>query len=346
VGQTHFSRVNSLQDNAPPKWVTDSRETYPKEDTSSPAAVPSNGRDRDLIEAFVQHQKAKGIRSLRKIPYLLGVFFSWLEDHGLSVADLTPLGAEEFQTYLATKEDEDGIVHYASGTVADIVQAVDAFYKTLADDGLVFQNPFYGLRHIKRAERLPRTVPTEAEMANYLKRLCAFDTHPTTRERRNWYRLHVIAELLYATGMRVGELAMLRPSDFDFEAKTVSIRSGKGGVARTAYLNDYAASVVRFYITQMREFVNHCHESDNLFGVASARNLDEALNPYFKALGGFTSHSFRHAVGTHLLRRGCDLRYIQIILGHDDLKSTALYTRVSKEELRDQLDSFHPRKEV
>ena len=223
---------------------------------------------------------------------------------------------------------------------------MDAFYKTLADDGLVFQNPFHGLRHIKREQRLPRTVPTEAEMADYLARLRAFDTRPTTRERRNWYRLHVIAELLYATGMRLGELAMLRPSDFDFDAKTVSIRSGKGGVARTAYLNDYAASVVRFYITQMRDVVNHCHESDNLFGVACARNLDEALNPYFKALGGFTSHSFRHAVGTHLLRRGCDLRYIQIILGHDDLKSTALYTRVSKEELRDQLDSFHPRKEV
>ncbi len=146
--------------------------------------------------------------------------------------------------------------------------------------------------------------------------------------------------------MRVGELATLRPSDFDFDAKTVYIRSGKGGVDRTAYLNDYAVSVVRFYITQMRELVNHCHDTDTLFGVASARNLDEALNPYFKALGGFTSHSFRHAVGTHLLRRGCDLRFIQIILGHDDLKSTALYTRVSKEELRDQLDTFHPRKEV
>ena len=131
---------------------------------------------------------------------------------------------------------------------------------------------------------------------------------------------------------------------FSGSAKTVFIRSGKGGVARTAFLNDYAVSVVKFYITEAREVVNFKRSSSTLFGVASARNLDSALNCHLKQLGGFTSHSFRHAVGTHLLRRGCDLRYIQLILGHDDLKSTALYTRVSKEELRDQLDSYHPRK--
>ncbi|HUW45713.1 MAG TPA: tyrosine-type recombinase/integrase [Dehalococcoidia bacterium] len=275
----------------------------------------------------------------------MGVFFTWLEERGLSLADLTPLGAEEFQTYLTTME-EDGVVHYASSTVADLVQAVDGFYKWLAEDGFVLQNPFYGLRHIKREQRLPRTVPTETEMATYLTRLRAFSDRPTTRERRMYYRLHVIAELLYASGMRLSELAALKPSDFDFEAKTVFIREGKGGVSRTAFLGDYAASVVRFYITQMREVANYCHDRDTLLGVDGSRNLDSFLNRNLNALFGFTSHSFRHAVGTHLLKRGCDLRFIQLILGHDDLKSTALYTRVSKEELRDQLDSFHPRKEL
>src|SRR5208337_2860557 len=65
---------------------------------------------------------------------------------------------------------------------------------------------------------------------------------------------------------------------------------------------------------------------DTLFGVSGAKALDRALNEQLKAICGFTSHPFHHAVGTHLLRRGCDLRFIQLIL-------------------RDQLDLFHPRKE-
>ncbi len=341
LGQTHFSKPNSLQDKASQKWGGSSREKGPKREPSPAPMLSATGRE--LIGPFVERRRAKGIRSLRKIPYLLGVFFSWLEDRGLSLDYLTPLGAEEFQTYLATREDE-GIVHYASGAVADIIQTVDAFYATLVEDKKVLQNPFYGLRRIKREQRLPRAVPTEAELAGCLKRLGAFHRHKTLRDRRIYYRLHVVAELLYATGMRLGELAALRPADFDFPARIVRIRAGKGGRSRTAFLYDYAADVVEFYSAHMRAVVNYSPSSDRLFGVASARTFDSALNPRLKALAGFTCHSFRHALGTHLLRRGCDLRFIQLILGHEDLNSTALYTRVSKEELREQIDRYHPRK--
>jgi site-specific recombinase XerD len=336
LGQTHSRAPNSLPGRARGKWVTKSGETGPKREP----AVRSK-----LVDSFVRYQEAKGIRSLRKVPYQLGVLSVFLEERDLRFADLTSFGAEEFQTYLTTLEDEEG-VHYASGSVADIIAVCSMFYRYLAVEGVVLVNPFYGIKHIKREARLPRTIPTEAEMAEHLARLCRYDERPTVRERRSWYRLHVIAELLYATGMRVDELARLRVADFDFDAHTVKIRAGKGGVGRTAYLADYAVAVVRFYITYMREAVNFSHRGDNLFGVSSGRNFDSALNGPLKRICGFTSHSFRHAVGTHLLQRGCDLRYIQLILGHEDLKSTALYTRVSKEELRDQLDHYHPRHEV
>lgn len=57
-----------------------------------------------------------------------------------------------------------------------------------------------------------------------------------------------------------------------------------------------------------------------------------------------TSHGFRHSLGTHLLRAGCDMRYIQIILGHESLGSTQVYTKVDKDDLKRSLDAFHPRK--
>ncbi|HUX22345.1 MAG TPA: tyrosine-type recombinase/integrase [Spirochaetia bacterium] len=341
LGQPHFSGSSSIPDKISTKWVSGFGETGPKTEPSG-SANPSSS-EQDLIRSFVERQRAKGVRSLRKVPYILKVFFSYLNERGLLLADLTPLGAEEFQTYLSTMET-DGIVHYASSTVGDIVREVDGFYKWLAAEGLVLANPFYGLRHVKREIRLPRTIPNQVEMAAHLERLRSFHTRPTVRERRTWYRLHVIAELLYGTGMRIGELAVLTSSDFDFDDRTVTVREGKGGITRTAFLSDYAASVVKFYITEMRDAVNYRHSRDTLFGVSGGRALDCSLNEQLRSLFGFTSHSFRHAVGTHLLQRGCDLRFIQLILGHDDLKSTALYTRVSKEELRDQLDSFHPRK--
>ena len=94
----------------------------------------------------------------------------------------------------------------------------------------------------------------------------------------------------------------------------------------------------------MRPVVNHWHEDgEHLFGVKGGRNLGASLNKWLKSTCGITCHGFRHSVGTHLMQRGCGLRSIQIILGHEDLNSTALYTKISKEDMRGQLDQFHPR---
>lgn len=294
-----------------------------------------------LVAAFVDRQREKGRRSLRKLPYWLAVYFRWLDDRSLGLAEVSPLAAEEFQTYLATVE-RHGEVHYATGTVASIVATVKVFHQWLVSDGRALRDPFHGLKMIKREQQLPRSIPSQEEMAELLEKLKRFWEAPTVGERRALYRLHVIAELLYATGMRLSELAALTEEDVDVARGVVRIREGKGGVERTAYLNEYAARVLSIYATDMREDVNRLQRKQ-LFGSVSGIGLCAWLNEHLKRYCGFTSHTFRHSLGTHLLQRGCDLRYIQLILGHNDLKSTALYTKVSKEELRDQLDKCHPR---
>ena len=143
--------------------------------------------------------------------------------------------------------------------------------------------------------------------------------------------------------MQIETFGTLEPGDFDLAAKTVRIKDGKDGVARTAFLTDYAAQVVGIYLGQMREAVHYRAGQSTVFGTASGQCLAGILNHQLKNHIGMTSHGFRHAVGTHLLRAGCDLRMIQLILGHEDLKSTAIYTQVVKEQLRDQLDRHHPR---
>lgn len=295
-----------------------------------------------MIDAFVRRQEAKGIRSLRKIPYWLSVYCLWLIDRGLSVADMSPFAAEEFQTFLVTTENAQGLC-YATKTVSDIVAVVDRFHAWLVETGAVRANPFYRMPRVKEPKNLPRDIPTVAELHEGLEGLRTFWKAPTIRERRQLYRLHVIAELLYATGMRLNELAHLVEDDIDWDHRIVHIRVAKGGLEREAYLSEYAAMVLRIYVTSMREAVNRYHDSATLFGCADAHTMDQSLNRRLKATFGFTSHTFRHTVGTHLLKAGCDLRFIQLILGHEDLDSTAVYTKVSKEDLRGQLDAFHPR---
>lgn len=295
-----------------------------------------------LAHAYIERQKAKGRRGLRKVPYYLDVYFRWLDDRGLRISDVNALAAEEFQTYLATKEN-DGQPHYTSGTVGGIVATVDMFHRWLTEEGHMLANPFYGLKRVKREQKLPRNVPSQDEMAEHLEKLRRFWDAQAVGERRALYRLHVIAELLYATGMRIDELARITPEDIDWAGNVVLIREGKGGATRLAYLNEYAARVLSLYVTTMRDTVNWNRKSPTVFGTSSGRTIDPAINKHFKRLFGFTSHTFRHALGTHLLQRGCDLRYIQLILGHDDLDSTAIYTKASKDDLRNELDKRHPR---
>jgi integrase/recombinase XerC len=165
------------------------------------------------------------------------------------------------------------------------------------------------------------------------------------------YRMHVIAELMYSTGLRVSEVAGLKPSDVDFARSVVNVRDGKGGYARVAFLNEYAREVLRLYAEKMRLLVMNelnRNRSEYLFG-AGWKNFKRTVNRYLAAasrklaLPALTSHSFRHALGYHLLRAGCNIRHIQEILGHRRLKNTEVYTKVDKEDLRKVLDNCHPR---
>lgn len=296
------------------------------------------GPEEGLIRAYVARRQTQGYRTLRKVPYCLHPLMDWLSDSGLDLRMLTPSAAEDYQSYLVTKQTE-GRVHYSTQSVRDMVNVTEGFYDYLRDTGLVATNPFHGLPRVKSSGQLP----SPKEMAELLDSLRQFGTEPHKGKRQNRYKLHVVAELMYATGMRLSEVAALEVRDIDFRSSVVTIREGKGGVQRKAYLNDYAREVLRIYVDQMRTVVNRNPENPTLFGVSSGKNLDSWLNGWLKKTCGLTSHTFRHAVGTHLLQKGCDLRFIQLILGHEDLKSTALYTKITKEDLKDQLDKFHPR---
>jgi site-specific recombinase XerD len=171
-------------------------------------------------------------------------------------------------------------------------------------------------------------------------------------QRLRRYRLHVIAEFLYATGLRITEAAMLIPPNIDTVSRIVYIPEGKGGKARLAFMTGFAAEVMEPYLNRGRHPILAAGSrkyGHTVFGTHPERLMALVNQELKKTCGALdlpviSSHGFRHSLGTHLLHGGCDMRYIQLILGHESLQSTQVYTRVDKEELKDSLDRFHPRR--
>ena len=302
-----------------------------------------------LMYGFIEYEKMRGIQSLVNLSAYLKSFFSYLEIIGKTIGEIGHKEVQEFQTYISTLKNEDGGLHYASLSVATIMSITLRFYNFLRETGRAYKNPFLGVKRIRLERKLPRNIPEEEKMSGILKILREFWKQKNMREKRMYYKSHVMAELMYASGMRIGEVLSLREEDIDYEEKVVHIRHGKGGKERYAYLNEYAAQVLKIYAGAMRKLVTRNKSSDRLFGLTDSSTISATFHRVLKAasteygIGRFPSHNFRHTLGYHLLKRGCDMRYIQLILGHEDMNTTTIYTKVSKEGLKKELDTYHPR---
>ena len=156
---------------------------------------------------------------------------------------------------------------------------------------------------------------------------------------------------MYGTGIRIGELENLNISDIDFNEKMLFIRQGKGRKDRMVPCTDTAINFLKEYITKVRPAL--CYFNSNqkvLFLSKSGRRFTagafrKMLERYLKKSGikkKITAHSFRHSFATHLLEHGANIRYVQEILGHESLSTTAIYTRVVVDDLKREIKKYHP----
>lgn len=282
--------------------------------------------------------------------HALKVLFEYLNTHGLEMLSLRIPEAQDFQTYIMTMVTTEGKTRFTKGTVAGIISCLTTFYTYLTREKLVFSNPFLHIKKVKRDKQLPKNILDEAQMVKLLEYFRQFWKGANLHDRKKLYRAHVISELMYSTGMRIHEVIALKAEDIDFDRGVVLVKDSKNKKEREGILNDYARQVLKLYVEKMRiHVIFGKNDGDISLLFASKTNLHNWLN---KMLGsacsklGFkpiTSHHFRHAVGYHLLRAGCDMRFIQELLGHEELNTTQIYTKVDKSNLQGVLDRFHPR---
>jgi len=222
----------------------------------------------------------------------------------------------------------------------DRLQVIKQFFRWLCRENYLPANPASELDLPRGEHRLPKQAWTLSQVHEIL-------AGPDTADVLG-LRDRAMLELLYATGMRRGELARLACGDLNLETEVIFISQGKGNRDRYVPLGQRAAHWLERYLERSRPILEMGEPDEALF----LTHLGHGFNP--DALGRLVAsyirqagheggcHHFRHTCATHMLENGADIRFIQQLLGHSKLETTSIYTQVSIEKLRQVHASTHP----
>jgi integrase/recombinase XerC len=262
-------------------------------------------------------------------------FIAWAQRAGVD----DPVGVDRlmlrrYLAHLATRR-------YAPRSVARKASALRRYFAWLRRTGAIPTDPARSLSAPRGTARLPRVLRAD-ELARLLddpRAVVDADDEPVR------LRDDAVLELLYASGLRVGELCGLDLSDIEAGGRTVTVW-GKGDRQRRVPMGAPAADAVDGWIRRGRSHLVGPDAGAALFVNRRGRRLtprDVRRVLDRRAPATTHPHALRHTFATHLLDGGADLRAVQELLGHADLATTQLYTHVSRERLRSVYERTHPR---
>ncbi len=249
---------------------------------------------------------------------------------------VTPIFIRAYMTSLM----EQG---YSRRTIARRIAALRSFFRFLSREEIIANNPFTLVHTPKLEKKLPVFLDT-TEIDELLKLPASDDLG-----RRD----ATIIELLYASGIRVGELTGLKIRDIDISSQYILVY-GKGAKERIVPIGRHARISLEYYLAHIRPRLYSKHRGvshEQLFvnskgGPLTDRSVRRVIEKYVGILAlqkNVSPHTIRHTFATHLLNNGADLRSVQELLGHVNLSTTQLYTHVTKEKLKSVYKHTHPR---
>ena len=260
-------------------------------------------------------------------------FLQFLETRGL-----TPLvvGQNQISEYTGALGRE-----LSARSVARNISAIRMFFRFLATEGKINENPARLLETPKLPSKLPEVLSTR-EVERLLSQPDA--TNPRGQRDRAMF------EVLYAAGLRVSELVKLKFSNINLEAGYLRTL-GKGSKERIVPLGEKAIEAIKEYISGGRTHLTKGLNSPYLFltsrgGPMSRQGFWKTIKRRGMAAGikkRITPHGLRHSFASHLLEAGADLRSVQVMLGHADISTTQIYTHVTRKHLKELHEKCHPR---
>ncbi|MFK2931896.1 tyrosine-type recombinase/integrase [Dyella agri] len=279
----------------------------------------------------------------------------------------TKYGLRRFVIFLATAQlehieqlDHEALMRYredvscrltSKGTMlslgfqAGLLGYVRVFCRWMVAQDWLIADPSKRVPIPQTAHHLPKAI---MEYDEVLRVLSQPDAHTTLG-----FRDRVIMEVLYSSGIRRAEVAHLRVDDVDTEHGFLIVREGKGRKDRAVPIGASVCALLNTYLTGIRpDWPGAKHDAHLFLGVGGRRlqplAIGDIVQRHSLAAGltkSVSTHSFRHACATHMLRAGASIRHIQELLGHASIDSTMIYTRVTINDLRAAHRQFHPREQ-
>jgi integrase/recombinase XerD len=230
---------------------------------------------------------------------------------------------------------------FSPGTLRRMTSTLRGLFRYLAAEGYMNFDPMGEVATFRGVEILPKALRVD-EVTLLLESVSGDDPH-SLRDR-------AILELLYASALRVSELCTLTESGLDLEASLVRV-SGKGSRERRVPFGSLAAQALQRYLSLGRPYFAKQGRSSVIFlGRSSVALTRQGVWYVIKARGAavglsakLSPHVLRHSCATHMLEGGADLRAVQELLGHVDIATTQIYTKVTSEHLLESYRSAHPR---
>jgi integrase/recombinase XerD len=222
-------------------------------------------------------------------------------------------------------------------SLARKLSSLRQFFAYLVEHGTISESPVMAYSAPKIARYHPDYL-SPREIESIIKTADSF--------KKNTQRNRAIIELLYGCGLRISELIDLKAGDFEFEAGFVRV-TGKGEKQRLVPVGDYARKAVLDFLGTIKGSA----VSETVFAGRGGRKFSRTgvwkiVKQMVRRAGivkRVTPHTFRHSFATHLLEGGADLRVVQEMLGHADISTTEIYTRLDRDYIIAEHRKYHPR---
>lgn len=282
---------------------------------------------------YLKYEKNYSDYTIKNYQLDIEQFFKYCKDNNINYEKITYVQSRNYLNYLYNNENEKAT------SISRKISSIRSFYRFLANHNIENYS-FHLLKLPKKGKRLPKYLEY-----NEIEELFEIPDLTTPLGERN----ALILEMLYASGMRVGELVSIKVNDINRSGKTIKIL-GKGNKERIVYYNKITEKRLKLYLENGRCHLNK-KNSDYLFlnqqgGPLTTRGVEFILDQIMKKTAltkHITPHMLRHSFATHLLNEGCDLLSVQELLGHESLSATNIYTHVTNDRIKDVYLRTHPR---
>ncbi len=290
----------------------------------------------ELLSAYEDFLKTEKQASANTVSsYLRDVnqFAAAMDGRGVDLTQVVTRDVEDYANSLVKRGK-------SPATVTRSVASIKSFYSCMVGKGYVGQNPAKTVSPIKVERKLPQVLSN--------KEVELFLDQPECTDLKG-YRDRAMLELLYATGIRVSELIELDVDDLNLPGGILKCFSK--GKERIIPLYPTAIRALSEYINNVRpQLVDSVDETAlfvNMSGERMSRQGFWKLIKYYQEKAGIqkdiTPHTLRHSFAAHLLENGADLRSIQEMLGHADISSTQIYSKLINQKIKDVYKKAHPR---